>query len=62
VSEQKNGQNNQWSKDYREKKRQKKSATAVDTADCSQSAEDHVKKQFEHGPALINSPFRVSLG
>jgi hypothetical protein len=60
-ADQKDGQNNQWRKDQSENKGHKEPATAVDTADRSQGADDHVKYHFEHGPALINSPFRASL-
>jgi hypothetical protein len=61
-ADQKNGQNNQWRKDQRQKKRQEKPAAAVYAAYSGQSTNDHVKNQFEHGPVLINSPFRASLG
>ena len=59
-ADQKDGQNNQWRKDQGENKGHKEPATAIDAADSSQGADDHVKYHFEHGPALVNSPSRAS--
>lgn len=54
-TEQKDGQNDKWRKDQSEAKRHKKSPTAVYAPNGGQRADDHVKKQLEHGSALLNS-------